>query len=50
MTLGGWIIMGLSVSFVTGLFVYCLGRVLWGGDPIEPLHGLDDIDTQDTEE
>ncbi len=28
MTLGGWINLILSVGFVTGLFIYCLVRVL----------------------
>lgn len=30
MTLGGWINMLLSVGFVTGLFIYCVSRVLRG--------------------
>lgn len=43
MTTGGWLTMILSVGFVTGLFVYCLYRVLRSpGDPkrlahVEPL-------------
>lgn len=44
MTTGGWINMVLSVGFVTVLFVYCVGRVLFGKRPehelghIEPVH------------
>jgi len=44
MTTGGWITMILSVGFVTGLFVFCILRVLFGPRPdhelghIEPLH------------
>jgi len=33
MTIGGWITMILSVGFVTGLFVYCVCRVLFGAQP-----------------
>jgi hypothetical protein len=50
MTLGGWIIMGLSVGLVSTLFTWCLSRVLFGGKPLDPLHGFEDIDTQDTDE
>jgi hypothetical protein len=30
MTIGGWITMILSVGFVTGLFAWCIYRVLKG--------------------
>ncbi len=33
MSTGGWISMILSVGFVTVLFVYCVGRVLFGQKP-----------------
>lgn len=33
MTTGGWITLILSVGFVTGLFVYCVCRVLFGAQP-----------------
>lgn len=33
MTIGGWITMILSVGFVTGLFLYCICRVLFGQQP-----------------
>lgn len=44
MTTAGWITMFLSVGFVTGLFGYCVWRVLRGKRPeaelghIEPVH------------
>lgn len=50
MTTAGWIIMIASVGFVTGLFAWCMYRVLVYKPPVEKLHGIDDIDTQDTEE
>jgi len=49
MTAGGWIIMFLSVGAVVSLFVWCIYRVLFCAPP-EHLHGIDDIDTRDTEE
>ena len=52
MTLGGWIMMILSVGTVVGLFCWCLWRVLAGSTPdtSEHLHGGLDIDTQDLDE
>jgi hypothetical protein len=44
MTTGGWITMIVSVGFVTGLFCYCIWRVLCCHKPdhklghIEPVH------------
>lgn len=32
MTLGGWIFMGMSVTFVISLAAYCYYRVLSGDD------------------
>lgn len=49
MTLGGWLIMTLSVGLVTGLFGWCLYRLLVRKPPVEKLHGIEDIDTHDTE-
>lgn len=49
MTTGGWIVMLLSVGFVTVLFIYCVGRVLFGRrvdhqlGHIEPVH-TDQVD------
>jgi hypothetical protein len=45
MTIGGWITMLLSVGFVTGLFAWCIMRVLTHKP--EHIHGIEDIDTQD---
>lgn len=39
-----------SVGFVTGLFAWCMYRVLAYKPPVEKLHGIDDIDTGDAEE
>ncbi len=33
MTIGGWINMVLSVGFVTTLFLWCVGKVLFGRPP-----------------
>ena len=51
MTTAGWIIMLSSVSAVTGLFVWCLYRVLAHkpSPSSETLHGIDDIATDDVE-
>jgi hypothetical protein len=50
MTPGGWITMIFSVGFVTGLFIWCTYRVLVAPVPEEHLHGLEDIDTRDTDD
>jgi hypothetical protein len=51
MTTAGWIIMLSSVGAVTGLFLWCLYRVLahTPAPPAETLHGIDDITTDDLE-
>lgn len=51
MTTAGWIIMLTSVGAVTGLFLWCLYRVLAHkpGASTETLHGIDDIATDDVE-
>lgn len=48
MTTGGWITMLLSVGFVVALFGWCLYRVLFCAPDPERLHGIEDIDTKDT--
>lgn len=50
MTLAGWIIMLASVGSVTGLFLWCLCRVLFGSKApsSDQLHSALDIDTGDT--
>jgi hypothetical protein len=49
MTTGGWIIMVLSVGFVTGLLAWCIYKVF--AEPQAPgkLHSQADIDTHDRE-
>ena len=41
MTIGGWIVMGLSVGSVTALFAWCLWRVLSDPQETEHMHGFD---------
>lgn len=50
LTIGGWVTMLLSVGFVVGLFLTCIGKVIFGHKPVEPLHGVDDIEPPDIEE
>jgi len=40
MTLGGWIVMLLSVISVTVVFLWCLWKVLTTPDESEKLHGF----------
>jgi hypothetical protein len=40
MTLGGWIVMILSVGTVTGVFLWCLWKVLMTPEESEKLHGF----------
>ena len=50
MTIGGWLVMSVSVSTVLALAAFCLYRVLTlpPVDVTEHLKGPLDIDTQDT--
>jgi len=41
MTLGGWIVMLVSVGSVTALFLWCLWVVLTTPEETEHLHGFD---------
>jgi hypothetical protein len=41
MTPGGWIVMGVSVGSVVGLFVWCVWRVLRDPVQAEHLHGFE---------
>ena len=50
MSAGGWIIMILSVGFVTVLFVWCIYKVLTTPDASQHLHSQADIETPDTGE
>jgi len=49
MTIGGWIIMVLSVGGMTGLLAWCIRRVLKEPNATRKLHSQADIDTHDTE-
>jgi hypothetical protein len=49
LTPGGWIIMLLSVGFVTGLMGWCIWRVTRESSPAK-LHTPQDIDTRDLNE
>jgi len=44
MTLGGWITMALSVGFVTGLLVWCLGRIVRHPEAAQHLHPPADLE------
>ncbi len=50
MTLGGWIIMFISVGFVTALLVWSLWKVLSTPGSTEHLHSQVDIRTPDITE
>ncbi|MGC1481425.1 MAG: hypothetical protein WA771_13055 [Chthoniobacterales bacterium] len=41
MTLGGWIVMLISVSAVTTLFVWCIWKVLTTPGETERIHGTE---------
>jgi hypothetical protein len=47
MTLGGWIMMTLSVGFVTGLLAWSIYRVLRSTDTVPQEHPPADINAQD---
>jgi choline-glycine betaine transporter len=47
MTVGGWVIMLLSVGFVTGLLSWCVYKVVSHPGSPEHLHGQTDIQTPD---
>jgi hypothetical protein len=49
MTTGGWIVMTLSVGFVTGLFAWCLYRVLSGGQPDHGHAAVEPVDEEQAE-
>ena len=41
MTLGGWIVMIVSVTSMTVFFAWCLYKVLTTPDETEKIHGFD---------
>ncbi len=47
MTLGGWIVMLLAVTGITGLLVWCVTKVIRIPDAPEHLHSQVDIDPGD---
>jgi heme/copper-type cytochrome/quinol oxidase subunit 2 len=49
MTIGGWVIMTVSVGFVTGLLVWCAWRVTRETSP-RKIHSQLDIEPRDIEE
>jgi hypothetical protein len=48
MTVGGWIVMALSVGFVTWLLAWCLYKVATTSGTAEQIHSPADIDTRDS--
>ena len=49
MTIGGWLIMLLSVGGTTGLLAWCIHRVLTTPGATKKMHTEYDIDTHDTD-
>ncbi len=49
MTLGGWIVMLLSVGFVTGLLGWCVARVLRTPGAAEHVQATSDLEVHDRE-
>ena len=50
MTLGGWIVMLLSVGGTTGFFFWCIGRVLGPPDRTGKVRGVLDTELEIEEE
>jgi hypothetical protein len=50
MTLGGWIVMMLSVGSVTALLIWCIYMVMATPGSTEHLHSQADIETPDAKE
>ncbi len=50
MTLGGWVVMILSVGGVTSLLLWCIYKVLTTPESVEHLHSQADIETPDIHE
>jgi len=49
MTAGGWIVMLLSVGFVTGLLAWCIYKVIATPGAEKHIHSQADIETPDVE-
>ena len=50
MTTGGWITMILSVGFVTGLFVWCISRVLRGPKDAAKLAHIEPVEESEADQ
>ncbi len=50
MTPSGWIVMTLSVGFVTSLMSWCIYRVLSQPGVEEHMHAAPEIDTRDNDD
>ena len=50
MTLGGWIVMLLSIGSTTGFFFWCIGRVLGPPDRTGKMGGVLDTELEIEEE
>ncbi len=50
MTTGGWISLILSVGFVTGLFVWCICKVLTSKQPGQELGHIEPVHEDQTDE
>lgn len=50
MSLGGWIVMLLSVGGMTGLLCWCIYKVITIPGSAERLHSQADIETPDVEQ
>ena len=48
MTIGGWIMLIASIGSVTGLFIWCIYKVLSIPEETEHIHGFEQ-ETPDTE-
>ena len=49
MSLYGWILLTLSVSFTTGSLIWCLARVLKNHGKKDRLHATTDLDPRETD-
>ncbi|HEY5653889.1 MAG TPA: hypothetical protein VIR63_05940 [Pontiella sp.] len=50
MTVSGWIIMATSVVGMTGLFFWCIRKVLITPGATEHIHSQSDLDPKDQDE
>lgn len=50
MTMGGWVTMSLSVGFVTGLFAWCIHRVLRGPPDEDRFAHVEPVSEEESEQ